>query len=52
MSNVLSTLLVQSFLRYLYRIETKKKIKKEKKKKEKKRKDDTFIESRTEQTSN
>jgi hypothetical protein len=39
-------------LRYLYRIETKKKIKKEKKKKEKKRKEDTFIESRTEQTSN
>jgi hypothetical protein len=39
-------------LRYLYRIETKKKIKKEKKKKEKKRKEDTFIESRTKQTSN
>jgi hypothetical protein len=39
-------------LRYLYKIETKKKIKKEKKKKEKKRKEDTFIESRTKQTSN
>jgi len=61
MSTVLSTLLVKSFWRYLYRIETKqneKKIKKEKKKrrKEKKKKKyifamlyrDTFIESRTE----